>query len=190
MSLTTPPEPPRLNSSPQPSQPRPVNQKSTATATTTSTLESNNPPQRKRKRILQPLYEFRLKNPSPSPSHRPHTPHPPPQNSRDTQVLTRDEVDQKPWKYIGYKGYSDFISSENDFFILRKFSSVSARVALMLQDQVTVLEEKLEALDKMYSRKEAVDVNSGSFRDDQQDRVDVLEELKDKLMVYGQSPPR
>lgn len=42
-----------------------------------------------------------------------------------------DEKARKPWKYYGYQAYSEFIASEDDFFILRRFSTVSARVLLM-----------------------------------------------------------
>lgn len=106
--------------------------------------------------------------------------------SATTQVLTQDEVDEKPWKYIGYKGYTDFIASENDFFMLRRFASISTRIALKLQDEVLELEEKLEELDKKYSRRGAVDVNNGSFRDDEDDRAQVLELLRQKLVVYSE----
>jgi hypothetical protein len=103
-----------------------------------------------------------------------------------SQDLMQAEVDEKPWKYIGYKGYSEFLASENDFFILRRFSSVSIRIALWLQDQVTVLEEKLEDLDKKYSRKDAVDTNNGSFREDEDDRAAVLSQLREKLVQYSE----
>ncbi|RYP88543.1 hypothetical protein DL769_000239 [Monosporascus sp. CRB-8-3] len=54
------------------------------------------------------------------------------------------EVQRKPWKFVGYKRYADFISSDDDFFILRRFSSLNVRVALALQDQISVLEEQLD----------------------------------------------
>ena len=75
---------------------------------------------------------------------------------------------------IGYNGYSDFIASENDFFILRRFASVSAKIALELQDEVVVLEERLEDVDRELSRRGMVDVNNGSFRDDIPERKEVL----------------
>lgn len=77
------------------------------------------------------------------------------------QNLTQNELDSNPEKYIGYRGYSSFIASENDLFILRRFSSISVRIALKLQDQVTLLEEKLEELDRHASRREAIDVRNG-----------------------------
>jgi len=105
--------------------------------------------------------------------------------SADSQHLSQHEVDQKPWKYIGYKGYCDFIASENDFFVVRRFSAVSVRIALRLQDQVTILEDRLKKLDKAYSRREADDVNSGTLRDEADDRLKVLDELKEKLVEFS-----
>jgi hypothetical protein len=82
-------------------------------------------------------------------------------DSISTQILTQKEADQKPWKFIGYKGYSEFIASDNDFFILRRFGPASARVALRLQDKVAVLVEQLRDLDKQYSLREADDIHNG-----------------------------
>jgi len=90
---------------------------------------------------------------------------------------TNVEIAKKPWKYIGYKGYSDFVASDNDFFIFRRFTSLNSRVALLLQDQLSLLEEQLEELDRQYSRKEAGDINNGSFRFDNEDRMKVVEKI-------------
>lgn len=51
---------------------------------------------------------------------------------------------------MGYKGYSSLIASENNFYIVRCFGALNARIALVLQGQVSVLEEELEALDGRY----------------------------------------
>jgi hypothetical protein len=118
-------------------------------------------------------------DPRPGPQIQPR------RTSRDSQNLTQDEIDQKPWKYIGYKGYSDFIASENDFLILRRFASVSARIALELQDEVVILEERLEELDRESSRREMQDVDNGTFRDDIPERKEVLRGLREKIMQYS-----
>jgi hypothetical protein len=62
---------------------------------------------------------------------------------------------------------------------------VSARIALDLQDEVVVLEERLGDLDRELSRREMVDVNNGSFRDDIPERKEVLRELREKIMQYS-----
>ncbi len=100
-------------------------------------------------------------------------------------ALTQEEIEKKPWKYIGYRGYSDFISSENDFYIIRRFGALNARVTLALQDQVSVMEEQLKNLDSEFSRRDAADVHNGSFRDDQAERKRLVEEIGDVLMKYS-----
>ncbi len=101
---------------------------------------------------------------------------------------TNVEIAKKPWKYIGYKGYADFVASDNDFFIFRRFTSLNSRVALFLQDQLSLLEEQLEELDQMYSKKEAGDINNGSFRIDNEDRLKVIEKIYERLEKYSKYP--
>jgi len=103
--------------------------------------------------------------------------------------LTKEEVEKKPWKYIGYKGYSDFIASENDFYILRRFASLNARVALSFQDQISVLEEQLDDLDNHCSRRDAEDLHNGSFRDDREERTALVEKIYEKLTKYSAFAP-
>lgn len=110
-----------------------------------------------------------------------------PRGSTAPQITTQKEVDEKPWKYIGYKGYSEFISSDSDFLIFRQFDAVSARVALSLQDEVSVLEQELENLDRKCACREAEDVHSGSCREEQRERKILLRELYDGLVKYSQS---
>src|SRR5690349_5296972 len=100
---------------------------------------------------------------------------------------TEHEIHLKPWKYIGYKGYAKFVSSTNDFFIFRQFSALNARVALLLQDQISVLEGTLDELDRKYSAKDFKDLHNGRFRNDEDDRAKVLETLTEKLKQYSKS---
>jgi hypothetical protein len=110
-------------------------------------------------------------------------------NSIQEAPLTEEEIEKKPWKYIGYKGYSNFIASENDFYILRRFASLNARVALTLQDQISVLEEQLDDLDKLCSRRDAEDLHNGSFRDDREERTALVEVIYEKLTKYSAFAP-
>jgi hypothetical protein len=102
-----------------------------------------------------------------------------------TAVPIEEDIARKPWKYIGYKGYTDFVALENDFYIVRRYGARNARIALALQDQVAVLEEELERLDKQYSRVEAEDINNGSFRDDADDRIELLMQIHKKVVEYS-----
>lgn len=53
---------------------------------------------------------------------------------------------KKPWKYAGYRDFSSFVASDNNFFILRRFSTLSARVLLALQDELVELEDQLNVI--------------------------------------------
>ncbi|KAF5511444.1 hypothetical protein CGCS363_v002119 [Colletotrichum siamense] len=99
---------------------------------------------------------------------------------------TDDEVHQKPWKYIGYKGYSDFISSEDDFFLLRRFDELNVRVALAMQDEITQLEEELEDVDKGTMAANAPDFNNSTLRGDIEGRSTLIKEISQKLRHYNE----
>ncbi|KAK9418030.1 putative DUF6594 domain-containing protein [Seiridium unicorne] len=104
--------------------------------------------------------------------------------SHDT-MPTDEEIQRKPWKFVGYKSYADFVSSDSDFFILRRFDALNVRISLAMQDKLSVLEEELNALDGRYSQREAVDINNGTFRDDMEDREVLLEEVSKHLYRYN-----
>jgi hypothetical protein len=59
------------------------------------------------------------------------------------------------------------------------------RIILALQDQIIVLEQKLESLDREYSRKEAEDVDNGCLRNDVEDRSALLDQLSQLLERYS-----
>jgi hypothetical protein len=100
---------------------------------------------------------------------------------------TKAEIQQRPWKYIGYKGYASWVASSDTFFHVRKFATLNARVILSLQGEISVLEEKLQELDRIYSSKESGVINNGSFRDDQKtERVETMLSLKQKLLEYSE----
>ena len=101
---------------------------------------------------------------------------------------TQAEVDEKPWKYTGYQSFAAFVASDNDFFILRRFGALSARVLLGLQDQLSCLEEDLNELEKRTRINGAPDVHNGSFRQDTQEERQVLVSQAQRLLRdYSQS---
>ena len=96
-------------------------------------------------------------------------------------------VHAKPWRYVGYRGFSTFVASDDDFFILRCFGTLHARVLLALQDRITVLESNPRAIDEDASKDED-DYNNGTFREDRfQDRVVIIDEIQKKLGQYCES---
>lgn len=94
----------------------------------------------------------------------------------------------KPWKEVGYRGFSAFLDSDNDFLIFRRFGSVNTRLLLYLQDQIAVLETELEDLEELHAHENAVDIHNGSFRQEAlPKRTTILEALNIKVRQYSES---
>lgn len=102
------------------------------------------------------------------------------------QRLTRADIERKGWKYVGYRGFSRFLTTDNDFLLLRRFSTLHLRTLLALQDELTVLESKIEQVDLAASSKAYADCHNGSFRGEHsQERTVLLLQLREKLLQYG-----
>lgn len=108
-------------------------------------------------------------------------------SSLEGQILTQNEVDRKPWKFIGYHGYSRFLCSDTDFLVFQRFDVASTRLILRLQDRVSILQERLEKLDRQLNRREAEDIHNGSFRQQDEEREKVLDKLQIALFDYSES---
>jgi hypothetical protein len=107
----------------------------------------------------------------------------------DATRSSQDEVYKKPWKYIGYKSFSEWAASDNDFFVVRRFSALNSRVILKLQDDISILEEQLEELEADNRRSDGPAVNNGSFRHETiEKRRELLEDIKNKLKEYSEAP--
>ena len=100
--------------------------------------------------------------------------------------LTEKEVQEKPWKYIGYKVFSRWISSDQDLFVFRRFDTLNARIILGLQWELTVLENKLHTLDEELSKSDTPDIDNGSFEIDHPQRGELIKEIQYKLRNYSQ----
>jgi hypothetical protein len=110
-------------------------------------------------------------------------------SSVEQESVTSHDRSKKPWKYIGYRGFCDFVASDNDFFILRRFSALTTRVLLALQDELVELETQLSVLESQLSEKLAPDVHNGSFRQEtQKRRLDLIRGIDGKLRAYSTSP--
>ncbi|KAH0556095.1 hypothetical protein GP486_005971 [Trichoglossum hirsutum] len=102
--------------------------------------------------------------------------------------ISPQDMRKKPWKYIGYRKFCEFVTSDNDFFILRRFSELTARVLLALQDELSELESQLQILENHLSQKSAPDVHNGSFRQETQEtRLQLICKINMKLRAYSQS---
>jgi hypothetical protein len=101
---------------------------------------------------------------------------------------TSEEIARKEWKYTGYRGFCDFVSSDDDFFVIRRFGALSARVILALQDQLSALESDLLTIDRQLSSKDCLDVHNGSFRRDRDtERWLLIQQIHSMLKEYSKS---
>lgn len=87
-------------------------------------------------------------------------PQPTPEMPAPKPIL--EEADVQPWRWRGYPSFAKWMASDNDFLVLRRFGSLHARVALMLQDQLAWLEQELEKEDDACKRMPKG--HSGTFR--------------------------
>ncbi|KAF4827495.1 hypothetical protein CGCTS75_v008071 [Colletotrichum tropicale] len=102
----------------------------------------------------------------------------------EEQVLSQNDLDEKPWKYVGYKDFVDFSALADDYFAVRRFDQLHNRTLLALQDRLTDLEERLNSLDGRLSERQSPDVDNGTFRKDQPERKKLLDQIHDALIRY------
>jgi len=96
------------------------------------------------------------------------------------------EFRAKQWEYVGYRGFCNFLSSDNDFLILRRFGVLSIRVLLALQDELVELEEQLQTLENQLTSFDAPDYHNGSFRQETEEcRCELIREIASKLRSYS-----
>ena len=75
-----------------------------------------------------------------------------------------------------------WMASDDDFFVLRRFGELSARILLRLQDRIVKLEEDLHRIDNMCMENGS---NNGTFRYDTcSERQRLLDELTSRLEHY------
>ncbi len=95
------------------------------------------------------------------------------------------EMDNKPWKYLGYPGFSTWSASSKDAFVLRRFNATHARVILYMQDQRVKKEDELAYLDRCCVTCPG-DIDNGTFRYDfEPQRNILLDDLRVRLKEYG-----
>lgn len=79
---------------------------------------------------------------------------------------------------------SAWMASDDDFFVVRRFGTIGARVMLYMQDQVVELEERLRKVDSECMEAEPA-MDNGTFRQDPDlRRAKIIESLSIKLERY------
>lgn len=54
--------------------------------------------------------------------------------------------ESEPWKHEGYQKFSEWMASDDDLFVFRRFASTNARIILWMQHQINSKEERLSEL--------------------------------------------
>jgi hypothetical protein len=82
----------------------------------------------------------------------------------------------------GYPRFSALIAAHDSFYVSRRFSTLRSRLLFVKQDKLSVLEEKLQAIDK----EEPAALFLGKSRlDTNQERLSVLAEIDSTMADYG-----
>lgn len=108
--------------------------------------------------------------------------------SNDPEHDRRNTSKEAPWKYAGYRVFSRFMASDDAFLIVRRFGNLNARIALSLQDDIVLLEQQLDDLERGLSRATvSKDIDNSSFRKDafEERRTLIKKTLPAKLMEYN-----
>jgi hypothetical protein len=82
----------------------------------------------------------------------------------------------------GYPRFSALLSAHPSFFVCRRFDRLRARVLLLKQDKLSLLEQQLDEIDE--GEKYALFLGK-SRCDSNADRAAVLAEIEDRLADYG-----
>ena len=94
-------------------------------------------------------------------------------------MLTQTTAESSP---LGYPQFSALVGAHPAFSVSRRFSVLRARLLLLKQERVAVLERQLQELDLQEPRP----LYLGSFQADANAaRIQVLKELDEALADYG-----
>jgi hypothetical protein len=108
-------------------------------------------------------------------------------SSSDVEVVATPPPVPSDHHPRGYPALASFIGSDKDFFVFRRFNTLSARNLLYLQDELIQLEDKLLEIDLQESRSGGqVELwNCHSRREDSnQQRKALMAEAREKLREY------
>ncbi len=114
---------------------------------------------------------------------------------QDMAYFAPTDQDRKKqhWRFKGYPAFATFLASSADALVVRRFDQLQARILLMLQDEIVMLETELfeedQNLRRLWTRRGLEqEVGSSSFRKDakyQAQRQNILYRLSDALQRYS-----
>lgn len=86
----------------------------------------------------------------------------------------------------GYPELAAFLDSDENFMLYRRFGFVQARVLLEKQDELRLLEERLDDLDKAMRRKDEDSLRTRDLsEEDGRPRKELLGKIETKSCEYG-----
>ena len=101
---------------------------------------------------------------------------------RPTVDFSPDGLGVLTYSSRGYPTMCKWMASDDDFFVIRKFGEVAARVLLRMQDRIAQLEERLQEQDR---RSVMNGLDNGTFRNEKNlTRDGIMEELTWRLKEY------
>jgi hypothetical protein len=97
------------------------------------------------------------------------------------QPTTAEPLAAYPWRDIGYRGASEWMASEDDFFIIRRFAALNTRVLLAKQAEISQFEKQLDKMDDP-----ALKIDNSTFLGDMHpERRTLIERLWKELKEYS-----
>ncbi|KAH0544937.1 hypothetical protein FGG08_001017 [Glutinoglossum americanum] len=97
--------------------------------------------------------------------------------------IPSSERNRARWRYVGYRGASEWMTSEDDFFIIRRFATLNTRVLLAKQAEISELERRLDIADEPSEK----DYDNSTVLDDRNiERQILLKELWVALKEYNE----
>ncbi|KAF2441987.1 hypothetical protein P171DRAFT_522900 [Karstenula rhodostoma CBS 690.94] len=107
-----------------------------------------------------------------------------------TLTITSQDKRNSAWKYEGYKAFSSWMASEDDFFLFRRFGDLNCRTILWMQDRIKRVEDDLRRLDEWVEKSHPDEkLRNDSFKWDEQhmqQRHAHMEQLSRQLHHYNQ----
>lgn len=101
--------------------------------------------------------------------------------------VTRDMAYQRAWKYMGYRQFSKFLGSHEDFMMVRQYRTLNARVILAMQDHLAELEAELDELEAgLHHLPEGSEINNGTYRlESSTERHELIWKIHKRLKEYS-----
>ena len=113
-----------------------------------------------------------------------------PKTESDYNALQEFEKRNRAWHYYGYPELSKWMASDNDAFVLRKYSKSAARTLLYLQNEIGKREKALDDWDTFSMKHKPGQAGCNSFKSEKfPERTQLICELRPLLQEYCKFPP-